>query len=99
MTWVDALFRPRAVAVYGSVAHGKIGRVLIDQLHDGGFSEVVAVNPRAEGTDGIRAVPSLHGIDPCIDLAIVASPATTVTHVLEDAGRAVGLTGAAQAST
>ena len=58
MTWVDALFRPRGVAVVGSVSEGKIGRVLIEQILDGGFSNVYAVNPKGEGTLGERSVPA-----------------------------------------
>jgi len=88
VNWVDALFRPRSVAVVGSVSPGKIGRVLVDQLLAGGYAEVVAVNPRAEGTGRIAAARSLHEIDACIDLAVVASPAATVPDVLEDAGKA-----------
>jgi acyl-CoA synthetase (NDP forming) len=91
MTWIEALFRPRSVAVYGSVAPGKIGRVLVDQLLDGGFTEVVAVNPKAEGTDRVPAVGSLGELpasDSPIDLAVIASPAATVPDVLGDAGEA-----------
>ncbi len=91
MSWANALFRPRCVAVVGSVSEGKIGRVLIDQLLHGGFSDVVAVNPKRQGIDGVRAVSSFGdlpvGSRP-VDLAVVATPAATVVDVLEDAGRA-----------
>ncbi len=88
MSWSDALFRPRRVAVYGSTSPGKIGRVIIDQLLEGGFPHVVAVNPKAQGIPGIAAASSLSEIDLPVDLAVVASPAATVLDVLEDAGRA-----------
>ena len=88
MCWVDALFRPRHVAVVGSVSPGKIGRVLIDQLLAGGFEHVVAVNPKAVGAEGVPAVRSFAEIDAPVDLAVVASPAATVADVLDDAGRA-----------
>jgi acyl-CoA synthetase (NDP forming) len=93
MSWPDALFRPRGVAVVGSVGEGKIGRVLIDQLLDGGFPRVYAVNPKGEGTVGSRTVPAgrsfreLADAGSPIDLAVVASPASTVAGVLEDAGK------------
>lgn len=93
MTWVDALFRPRAVAVVGSVGEGKIGRVLIDQLLDGGFADVYAVNPKADGTLGERTVPSAASVRSLVDggrpvdLVVIASPAATVADVLDDAGR------------
>ena len=91
MSWADALFRPRRVAVVGSVSEGKIGRVLVDHLLDGGFTDIVVVNPRGLGTRGVHAVSSLGelpaGRSP-VDLAVIASPAATVPDVLEDAGNA-----------
>lgn len=91
MNWTDALFIPRTVAVVGSVAEGKIGNVLITQLLDGGFGNVAAVNPRAQGIRGVPAARSLGELssdNPPIDLVVIASPATTVADVLEDAGKA-----------
>jgi len=76
MPWVKALFEPRAVAVYGSVAPGKIG---------------VAVNPRGMSTQGVAAMTSLGERptgSPPVDLVVVASPAATVPDVLKDAGEA-----------
>ncbi len=93
MTWWKGLFYPRAVAVAGSVAEGKIGRVLIDQLLAGGFTDVVAVNPRGEGIRGVPGVTTLNSRPhdaSAIDLIMIASPASTVANVLEDAG-AVGV--------
>ena len=91
MSWFEALFHPQRVAVAGSVGEGKIGRVLIDSLLDGGFVNVVAVNPRGagvRGVPGVRSLAKLSKSDSPVDLAIVASPAATVTDVIEDAGRA-----------
>ncbi|MFC2108379.1 acetate--CoA ligase family protein [Candidatus Bipolaricaulota bacterium] len=91
MTWANALFQPQAVAVVGSCSPGKIGNVLITQLLDGGFENVVAVNPKAQGTRGVPAVSSFAELplgSPVPDLAMIASPAATVADVLEDAGAA-----------
>jgi len=91
MSWSSALFEPRSVVVIGSCSPGKIGHVIITQLLDGGFENVVAVNPKAQGTRGVPAVSSFAELpigSPVPDLAIVASPAPTVTAVLADAGKA-----------
>jgi len=91
MSWSSALFQPRAVAVVGSVSEGKIGHVLITQLLDGGFTDLVAVNPRGLGTHNVPAVSSFAELSEdssVVDLAIIASPAATVADVLEDAGKA-----------
>ena len=91
MTWASALFQPTRVAVVGSCSLGKMGHVLITQLLDGGFENVSAVNPRAQGILGIPAARSFAELpqgSSAIDLAIIASPAATVADVLEDAGKA-----------
>jgi acyl-CoA synthetase (NDP forming) len=94
MSWSEALFRPRGVAVVGSTSSGKIGRVLIEQILDGGFREVYAVNPKADGRVGERSVPAAASVRSLVesgrsvDLVVVATPAATVADVLDDAGEA-----------
>ncbi len=91
MSWAEALFMPRRVAVVGSCTEGKLGQVLVTQLLDGGFDNVVAVNPRGEGTRNVPAATSFADLladDLIVDLAVIASPAATVGQVLDDAGKA-----------
>ena len=85
---LTGLFEPRGVAVVGSLKPGKIGSVLIDQLLDGGYPNVYAVNPSGEGKEGAPGFRSIGKIDSPVDLVVVASPAETVASVIEDAGRA-----------
>lgn len=82
------LFFPRAVAVVGSAAPGKTGYELIRQILAGGFLDVVAVNPKAQGVFSVPGYTSIASVRRPVDLAIVASPAPTVAGVLEDCGRA-----------
>ena len=90
MKWAKALFEPRGVAVVGSASQGKIGYELIQQLTEGGFDRVVAVNPKGVGAFDVPGVTSLSEIpeDMTVDLAVIAAPAATVAGVLEDCGRA-----------
>jgi len=91
MSWSSALFQPNRVAVVGSCSPGKIGHVLVTQLLDGGFTDVVVVNPKAQGIRGVPAARSFAKLaenGSAVDLAIIASPAATVADVLEDAGEA-----------
>ncbi len=87
----DAFFRPRGVAVVGSVSEGKLARVVIDQLVAGGYAPVYAVNPGAKGAPGTagaaRSFAELAAAGAIVDLAVVASPATSVAEVIGDAGR------------
>jgi acetate---CoA ligase (ADP-forming) len=85
---IHQLFCPRGVAVVGSTAQGKIGYELIRQIVDGGFSQVYAVNPKAQGAFGVSGFRALSEIEGSVDLVVVASPAATVPGVLEEAGKA-----------
>ena len=85
---IDKFFHPRGVAVVGSVSEGKIGYHLVVQLLEGGFRQVYAVNPKAKGVLAVRGFDAIGHIGQPVDLAVIASPASTVAGVLEDCGRA-----------
>ncbi len=96
---LHSLFYPRGIAVVGSTSKGKIGYELIRQILGGGYREVFAVNPRAQGITLLPAsggvgwgiVPgydAVSRIDQPVDLAVIVSPPSTVAGVLEDCGRA-----------
>jgi acyl-CoA synthetase (NDP forming) len=89
---LDSLFFPRGVVVVGSTAPGRLGYQLARQLVEGGFQQVFAVNPRAQGVSfGSSHVPgyaALAEVDHPLDLAVVVSPTPTVAGVLEACGRA-----------
>jgi acetyl coenzyme A synthetase (ADP forming)-like protein len=85
---IQNLFYPRGVAVVGSTAQGKIGYELIKQIVDGGFEQVFAVNPKAQGVFGAPGYDSVVKIAQPVDLAVIASPAPTVPSVLEECGQA-----------
>jgi len=78
---------------------GKIGYELIRQMLDGGYQNVFAVNPKAQGVTlppasgggGGGVVPgydAVSKINQPVDLAVIVSPTATVPGVLEDCGRA-----------
>ncbi len=86
---IDCLFYPRGVVIYGSMAEGKMGSVFAGRLLDGGYKKVFAVNPKNQGYG--TAVPgyiSARNINAPLDLAVIASPAATVSQVLADCGEA-----------
>jgi len=91
---VQALFYPRGVVVVGSTSEGRLGTELIRQLVAGGFQEVYAVNPRAQGLGSVPGFEAATQIGRPVDLAVIVSPPATVPAVLEDCGRA-GVTAAA----
>jgi acyl-CoA synthetase (NDP forming) len=85
---IKSLFCPRAVAVVGSTSEGKLGYEIIRQMLDGGYREVFAVNPKAQGALSVPGYDAVAAIERPVDLAVIVSPPTTVPAVLEDCGRA-----------
>jgi acetyltransferase len=81
---LDAVFRPRSVAVIGaSERAGSIGRVLLENLAAGGFEgEVFAVNARRARVLDRTAYPDVAAVPRVPDLAVVATPAATVPGVV-----------------
>ena len=78
---LDALFRPRRVAVYGASARdaSKLGNTLLRNVAGGsGEIEAVAVHPSAPAIDGVPACPGLDGSGEPVDLALVSVPAVAV---------------------
>lgn len=89
MATLDALFRPRSIAVIGTSRRpGTIGWQILDNLLTHGFGGVVyPVNPEAHAIHSIRAWPSVGEIPDEIDLAIVVVPARYVLDVVEECGQ------------
>ena len=90
---LERLFYPRGVVVIGSASKGKLGYELLRQMCDGGYGalegqRLFVVNPKSEGALGVRGYSAVAAIDEPIDLAVVASPPSTVPSVLEDCGKA-----------
>ena len=82
----QALFYPRAVAVYGSVSPGKLGHVLITHLVKWGFPKVYAVNPKGLGLDKAPGWKKIGDIPEAVDLAVIAAPAAIVKDILIECG-------------
>jgi len=91
---LERLFYPRGVAVIGSASEGKLGYELIRQMRDGGYGQasghgrLFAVNPKAEGALGAPGFDAVARIGLPVDLAVIASPPSTVPAVLTDCGEA-----------
>ena len=86
---MDALFRPRSVAVIGaSRRRNTIGREILRNLVEFGFNgPVYPVNPTAVSVNSMRAYPDLEAIPGPVDLAIVTVPRDLVLDVVDDCGR------------
>lgn len=83
---LDALFKPRAVAVIGaSEAPNSVGRTILANLIGSPFGGAVfPVNPRHRYVLGIQAYPTVGAVPERVELAIIATPAPTVPGIINE---------------
>jgi acetyltransferase len=84
---LDPLFQPRSVAVIGaSGTPGSVGNILMRNLLDSPFGGVVfPINPKQPHVQGVHCYPNLAVVPEPIDLAVIATPATTVPALVGEA--------------
>jgi acetyltransferase len=84
---LDPLFHPRSVAVIGATpAPGSVGSILMRNLLGNPFGGgVYPVNPKRPHVHGVHCYPSLVAVPEPIDLAVIATPAATVSAVVREA--------------
>lgn len=92
---LDALFKPKSVAVIGaSTVSGKLGHDILANLKHGGFpGPLYPVNPKAEEILGLPVYKSITEIPEPPELAVVVIPAKVVSATLEQCA-AAGVKGA-----
>jgi acetyltransferase len=88
--YLRPLLVPTSVAVVGATSRaGSVGRVLIENLLEGGFTgDLHFVNPHHRRVLGRRCVASLRDIGSPVELALICVPCAAVTSVLDDGARA-----------
>src|SRR5262245_38376321 len=86
---LDALLRPRSVAVIGASRRpGSIGAAIFRNLLAHGFEgPVYPVNPSAKVVQSVLAWPNITTVPDEVDLAVIAVPAKQVLDALEECGR------------
>ena len=85
---IQKLFYPEGVVVIGSMAEGKIGHELALQISNGGYKNLFVVNPKAQGFLSIPGYNSILKIHHPVDLAVIATPPSTVSQIMEECGQA-----------
>jgi len=86
---LDALFRPRNVAVIGASRHrGSIAGEVFHNLLGRGFpGPVYPVNPAARSVQSVRAYASIDEVPDGVDLAVVAVPQRAVVATVDACAR------------
>ena len=85
---LDALFRPRAIAVIGaSRRENQIGNQIVRNLVEGGFTgPVYPVNPTAKVVHSMHCFAKASAIPGEVDLAVIVVPAARVFDAIRDCG-------------
>jgi len=83
---LDALFRPRSVAVIGATERpGSIGRRTLWALLSTPFGGTVyPVSRDRPSVLGIKAYPNISSLPEAVDMAVVATPASTVPAIISE---------------
>ena len=86
---LDALFKPKAVALVGaSTKELSIGNVIIRNLQTYGYKGAIyPVNAKADEVCGLKAYPSLADIPGEVDLAHIIIPSQMVPQAIEECGQ------------
>ena len=85
---LQALFRPRSLAVIGASAKPeKMGFQILKNILDAGFGgQVIPVNPKGEVILGVPSVKSVGDLPPGTDLAVIIIPAPSVPGTILELG-------------
>jgi len=85
---MDAIFKPKAVAVIGASDNpGKLGSHVMRSLTEGGYpGKIFPVNPGRDEIMGIKTYPSLLQIPESVDLSIIVLPAEQVPRTVMECG-------------
>jgi acetyltransferase len=86
---LDAIFKPRSIAVIGATPRpGSIGRQILVNLFGYEFNgKIFPVNPRYEFIHSTKGYASVEDIPDPVDLAVIVVPAPGVLEAVEQCGR------------
>jgi len=86
--YLTSLFTPKTVALFGaSDRENSVGGVVFKNLISAGFEgKIFAMNPKHKTVQGQKAYASLADVGEPVDLAVVATPASTIPGIVEECG-------------
>ncbi len=87
--YLTALFEPKSVAVIGaSDRENSVGNIIFKNILSSGYKgRLYAINPKHETIQGQQAYKSIEEIGARVELAVIATRAQTVPHLIEQCGR------------
>jgi acetyltransferase len=86
---MEALFDPGTIALIGATDEEEsVGRALLENLMASGDRRIFPVNPKRDTLLGLECHPGILSIDEEVDLAVIATPASTVPSIVDQCGQA-----------
>ena len=87
--YLTSLFEPKSVAVIGaSDRENSVGNIIFKNILSSGYKgRLYAINPKHETIQGQQAYKSIEEIGARVELAVIATRAQTVPHLIEQCGR------------
>ncbi|MBI3775366.1 MAG: CoA-binding protein, partial [Gammaproteobacteria bacterium] len=88
--YLDRLFTPRAIAVFGASDKAEsVGTLVFRNVLAGGFTGALyAINPKHERVQGKACFPDIEHVRQPVDLAVIATPARSVPDIIRRCGEA-----------
>jgi acetyltransferase len=86
--YLEHLFKPRSVAVFGATNREKaVGNLVMRNLLQGGFmGPIMPVNPNHKAVCGVLAYPNVTSLPEQPDLAVICTPPKTVVGLIDELG-------------
>ncbi len=86
--YLNVLFAPKSVAVFGATdRQDAVGQIVFHNMLESGFGGgLYPINPKSAEVQGKPAYRSLAEIDETVELAVIATPPTTVPGIIEQCG-------------
>jgi acetyltransferase len=80
---------PKTVALIGATeAEGTVGRTIMENLMRSTDRTLFPINPRHDAVFGIECLPNISSVPVPVDLAVIATPASTVPDVVLECAKA-----------
>ena len=85
---LDKLFKPSSIALIGaSRDKGSVGAQIAHNLFRSGFDgPIMPVNPKHRAVQGVLTYPDIASLPITPDLALIATPPTTVPGIVAELG-------------
>ncbi len=86
--YLNSLFKPKSIAMFGaSDREDSVGQVVFKNILEGGFKgHVYPINTQRKKVQGKKAYENIAATNAQIDLAVIATPASSIPAIIESCG-------------